>query len=45
MKNKIGIIILACVLVVSFILGVTGAVIFAKKMNRQTTRMVQARTD
>lgn len=30
MKNKIGIIILACVLVVSFILGVTGAVIFAK---------------
>ena len=30
MKNKIGIIILACVLVVSFILGVTGAVTFAK---------------
>ena len=30
MKNKIGIIILACVLVVSFVLGVTGAVTFAK---------------
>lgn len=30
MKNKIGIIILACVLVVSFILGVTGAVTFAE---------------
>lgn len=30
MKNKIGIIILACVLVASFILGVTGAVTFAK---------------
>lgn len=30
MKNKIGIIILACVFVVSFILGVTGAVTFAK---------------
>ena len=30
MKNKTGIIILACVLVVSFILGVTGAITFAK---------------
>ena len=30
MKNKTGIIILSCVLVVSFILGVTGAVTFAK---------------
>ena len=30
MKNKIGIIMLACAFVVSFILGVTGAVIFAK---------------
>lgn len=30
MKNKLGIIILACVLVAAFILGATGAVTFAK---------------
>lgn len=30
MKNKVGIIVLACVLVISFILGATGAVTFAK---------------